>query len=92
MAVNWGRGNKGRKRHERAVVLARDPNCYLGLRGCTIISTVDEHVIGRAAGGSDDLSNRRGACKNCNEIKRKAEANAGRHTTRHPPEEHPSLR
>ncbi len=91
---NWGRGSTRRRRRERLTVLGRDPICYLQLAGCTQISTIDEHVIGRAAGGTDSLDNRRGACAACNEAKRQGEALAGRRTATktRAAEKHPGLR
>jgi 5-methylcytosine-specific restriction endonuclease McrA len=76
---SWNRGSTRAGRKDRGAVLARDPTCYLRLPGCTLVSTVDEHVVPLSQGGSlTDLGNRRGACDSCNHRKRHREALAGR--------------
>jgi 5-methylcytosine-specific restriction protein A len=71
---SWGRGSTRRSRRERTIVLTRDPTCYLRYDGCTGAATEDDHVIPKWRGGSDDLSNRRGACHSCHRKKSLAEA------------------
>lgn len=73
-ASGWGRGSTRQSRREREQVLAASPTCYLGYAGCTTESTEDDHVIPLSQGGSNDLSNRRGACANCHGIKSRREA------------------
>lgn len=59
----------------RVSVLLRD---NYTCRYCGGPATVVDHVIGLARGGSDDPSNLVAACVQCNEIKRRREARAGR--------------
>ncbi len=47
----------------RAKVLERDPICTTD--GCGQISRHVDHIIPRALGGSDDLSNLQGKCRRC---------------------------
>jgi 5-methylcytosine-specific restriction protein A len=73
-ASTWGRGSTRQSRKERELVLNAWPHCYLGYEGCTVRSTEDDHVIPKGEGGTDDLSNRRGACRHCHKIKSQREA------------------
>lgn len=59
----------------RQRVLQRD---HHRCRYCSGSAEVVDHVVSRAAGGSDDESNLVAACKRCNEQKRRAEARRGR--------------
>lgn len=77
----WGRGSTRRSRNERAEVLKHWPTCYLRYEGCTGLATQDDHVIPVWQGGSNDLSNRRGACANCHRIKSQREATEARRAT-----------
>lgn len=43
--------------------------CELKLEGCTNIATEVDHLIPVSKGGSDDITNLRGSCSNCNKIK-----------------------
>jgi 5-methylcytosine-specific restriction endonuclease McrA len=49
-------------------VVREEPNCWLRLDGCTVVSTTADHVIPRSH--RPDLCmvrlNLRGACENCN--------------------------
>lgn len=72
--TGWGRGSTRQSRRERAIVLTRDPACYLQYPGCTHHATEDDHVIPKHLGGTDDLANRRGACSHCHAIKSRHEA------------------
>jgi 5-methylcytosine-specific restriction enzyme A len=72
--TGWGRGSTRRSRTERAEVLRRWPICYLQYDGCTLTATEDDHVTPLAHGGTDDLSNRRGACHHCHQIKSRRES------------------
>jgi 5-methylcytosine-specific restriction protein A len=51
----------------RRFVLERDGGrCGLRLAGCTVIATTADHIVPRAAGGTNDPSNLRAACRHCN--------------------------
>lgn len=93
---SWGRGSTRQSRREREQVLAAWPTCYLQYDCCTRVSTEDDHVIPLSQGGSDDLSNRRGACGPCHRRKSQREAAEGRARAadrrRHPVERHPGLK
>lgn len=75
-----GRGSTRQSRSTRAQVLAQWPTCYLQYSGCTITSTEDDHVIPLHRGGTDDMTNHRGACHHCHRIKTMNEARAARAT------------
>lgn len=54
----------------RRHVLDRDGRtCQLQLPGCTLVATTADHVVPLNRGGTDDLSNLRGACLRCNSKK-----------------------
>ena len=89
--MTWGRGSTRQSRRERATVLTRWPTCYLRYDGCTVHSTEDDHVIPLSQGGSNALSNRRGACHHCHRIKSQREAAEGKQRGRRQPEPHPGL-
>lgn len=90
--MTWARGSTRQSRRQRAIVLRRDPVCYLHYDGCTIYSTEDDHVIPLSQGGSDHLDNRRGACHRCHRKKSQSEAAQGKQAKRHrPAEPHPGL-
>ncbi len=95
--MSWTPGRNGSSRQSRrlrAIVLTRWPWCYLQYEGCTGHSTEDDHVIPVTAGGTDHISNHRGACHPCHTIKSKREAAQARAATqgqaRHPTEQHPT--
>lgn len=51
----------------RAQVIAAWGNqCWLGMPGCRITATEDDHIIPYAHGGKDTVTNLRRACKHCN--------------------------
>jgi 5-methylcytosine-specific restriction protein A len=75
---SWGRGSTRQSRKQRAIVLADNPTCYLRYPGCIGVATEDDHVIPISQGGSDDLTNRSGACAHCHRIKSQREAAIGR--------------
>ena len=91
-ASTWGRGSTRRSRATRAVVLHLWPHCYLAYDGCTTTSTEDDHVTPVSRGGTDNLTNRRGACHHCHRIKSTREAAEARRTappkTTHPTTQH----
>ena len=66
----------GRRWQEtRRRIFARDGHRCVYCHGP---AEVVDHVLARAAGGTDDDSNLAASCKPCNEQKRKQEARAGR--------------
>lgn len=58
-------GHKARRRR----ILRRDPTCKLAYPGCTITSTICDHVRALALGGSDTDNNCQGVCSHCHRIK-----------------------
>lgn len=84
----WGgsqRSGSTRASRRRADnIRSRDPICRCpGCRrctpsGCTRESTDVDHIVNRAAGGSDDPSNLRGMCLPCHKLKTQQEAARGR--------------
>ncbi len=97
--MSWTAGRNGSTRQSRrlrAIVLTRWPWCYLQYEGCTGHATEDDHIIPITAGGTDHISNHRGACHTCHQAKSQHEATAARRTqtanTRHPRERHPTAR
>jgi len=63
----------------RQQIIQRDGGrCRLQLPGCTAIATTADHIVGKAAGGSDASSNLIASCRACNETKRKVQAREGR--------------
>ena len=75
--MTWARGSTRESRKARALVLAAHPLCHLRGPACTLASTEDDHVVPLSQGGTDHLSNRRGACHTCHRAKSQAEARAG---------------
>lgn len=76
-------GSTRASRAARSAVLARDrtcacPGCDFCETGCKFTATQDDHIVPRSQGGSDDLSNRRGLCGPCHQVKTLAEARAAR--------------
>lgn len=69
---------------QRARILARDPVCRCkgcakcSSAGCSRPSTIDDHILNKARGGSDDDSNRQGLCRLCSDVKTQLEARIGR--------------
>jgi 5-methylcytosine-specific restriction endonuclease McrA len=61
----------------RIRVLRRDPRCRYELPGCTGISTIADHIIAGAFGGSDDMDNLAGICASCSAKKSSAEGHHG---------------
>lgn len=52
----------------RAAVLRRDPMCQIRRPGiCQGASVIADHIKCRAAGGNNDMSNLRGACRPCSD-------------------------
>lgn len=56
-------------RRNRKIVLAREPHCHWGFKGCTGRSTSADHVIPVAQGGTNELENLVGACGRCNALR-----------------------
>jgi 5-methylcytosine-specific restriction protein A len=60
------RGYGAEWRQRRAAVLARDPIC----RACNVNPSTDvDHIVARAAGGTDELGNLQGLCHRCHSRK-----------------------
>ena len=60
------RGYNSQHERDRASALAREPLCYL----ChTKPSTTMDHEVPLAEGGTNDPTNHRGACKDCQQVK-----------------------
>jgi 5-methylcytosine-specific restriction protein A len=77
--VSWaGYGSTRAWRTLRDRVLRRDPTCAIGGPGCTVTSTIADHIVPRAEGGTDDLDNLQGVCAVCSDAKTKQEAARGR--------------
>lgn len=54
----------------RAKVIATWGNrCWLGMPGCSITATEDDHIIPFSHGGKDTVANLRRACKHCNAMR-----------------------
>ncbi len=54
----------------RLQVIARYGNrCWLGLPGCSVTATEDDHIIPYSHGGKDTVQNLRRACKHCNAMR-----------------------
>ena len=54
----------------RAKVIATYGNrCWLGMPGCSITATEDDHIIPFSHGGKDTVANLRRACKHCNAMR-----------------------
>ncbi len=77
---NWGQGRGGRAwRRLREQVLARDLyTCRHCLRVCLPENLCADHIINRANGGSDDLSNLQTLCTDCHKVKTANESRMGR--------------
>ncbi|PQP24151.1 HNH endonuclease [Rhodococcus opacus] len=89
----WSGGSTAQWRRLRTIVLNRDEHrCQLGLACCTGEATEVDHIINRAAGGSDDLENLRAVCQSCHRVLTQRQANAARPQRKRPPEEHPGRR
>jgi len=74
-----------RSRHERGYgceheamrkrVLAEEPLCRICLAaGRVTASTIADHIVNKAEGGSDERENYQGACKPCHDVKTTEEA------------------
>jgi 5-methylcytosine-specific restriction protein A len=61
----------------RDEVLARDPECQIRGPGCSRVSTVADHRVPVAEGGSDLLENLQGACRPCHLRKTNVEGHRG---------------
>lgn len=54
----------------RAKVIATYGNrCWLGMPGCSVTATEDDHIIPFSHGGQDTVANLRRACKHCNAMR-----------------------
>lgn len=69
------RGYGAEHERMRRIVLAEEPLCYMCLaEGRVSASTVAEHKLCKAEGGTDDRENYGGACKPCADRKTAEEA------------------
>jgi len=67
----------------RSRVLSRARwKCEIKGRDCQIAATEVDHIVPRAAGGTDDLDNLRAACPKCHKTKSEADRLAGYRRTR----------
>jgi 5-methylcytosine-specific restriction endonuclease McrA len=65
------RGYSGNWPAISATVIERDHGqCQLQLAGCTTIATTADHIVPKAAGGTDQWTNLVAACRHCNSAKR----------------------
>lgn len=63
-----GYGRAHEKMRER--VLAEEPLCRICLaKGISTPTTIADHIIPKAEGGSDGRDNYQGACKDCHDLK-----------------------
>ncbi len=54
----------------RSKVIATWGNrCWLGMPGCSVTATEDDHIIPFSHGGQDTVANLRRACKHCNAMR-----------------------
>lgn len=54
----------------RAKVIGNWGNrCWLGLPGCSVTATEDDHIVPFSHGGKDTVANLRRACKHCNAMR-----------------------
>lgn len=76
---NWGQGRGGRAwRRLREQVLARDLyTCRHCQRVCLPENLCADHIINRARGGTDDLSNLQTLCTDCHKVKTANESQMG---------------
>ncbi len=66
----------------RAITLTRDPTCQIpDPHDCTVTSTEVDHIIPRRHGGSNDLRNLRGACRNGNQARNRTTPRLDTHIT-----------
>lgn len=96
----WGSGSRGwstgGSRQWRAIrqrVLYRDRyRCTIGGPECAGTAIEVDHIVNKAAGGTDDLTNLRSVCSECHRVLTQAQAQAGRRRSRlRPTESHPGL-
>lgn len=70
------RGYDAAHRRRREQVLREEPTCRYRYRGCTVQSTVCDHIVPRSQGGSDYRSNLAGCCRHCHAVKSQRESRA----------------
>lgn len=68
MSKAWAGGSTTAWRKTRLIVLARDGyTCQIRTEGrCTVAATHVDHIISKAKGGTDELTNLQAACRPCN--------------------------
>lgn len=92
MNTSWSGTRESFPRPLRRAILHRDPIC----RHChTRQSTIADHIIPVAEGGTDTITNGQGLCDPCHHTKTQAEARRGQARRRSrgqlPPTPHPGL-
>jgi 5-methylcytosine-specific restriction protein A len=90
--TSWSGTRESFPRPLRRAILQRDPIC----RHChTRQSTIADHIIPVAEGGTDTITNGQGLCDPCHHTKTQAEARRGQARRRSrgqlPPTPHPGL-
>ena len=88
---SWSGGRRAFPASIRRRILAAYPMCA----ACHVApSTIADHVIPVAEGGTDDIDNGQGMCAACHNRKTRAEIARGRarKSPKRPPERHPGLR
>jgi 5-methylcytosine-specific restriction endonuclease McrA len=89
----WAGGSTRQWRTIRARVLNRDGHeCTIRGPRCTITATEVDHIINKAAGGTDTLANLRAVCQSCHKPITQQQATAARPIKARPAEAHPALR
>ena len=91
MAYGWSGGRTGFTAAQRRAVLERDPICVNCRRRH---STIADHKVNLAEGGTNTIDNGQGLCDPCHAPKIQAEAARGkarRGTRTRPAEQHPGL-
>ena len=90
----WGNGSTRAWRTQRARALHRDEHtCIIQGPTCTHEATEVDHVINKAAGGTDNLDNLRAVCAPCHNTITKQQAAQGRQrrSNKRTPLKHPAL-
>lgn len=97
MPGHWhGSHSSGFPKRTRQRILRQDPWCTCAgcshhSGPCVDRSTIADHIVPKAEGGTDDLTNGQGLCAPCHDHKTRTEADRGRarKARRRSPEPHP---